>query len=508
MRRDELEQNIQAAFDGSLAEDETLALYEALRDDADARRCYIEFATLEQGLAYRLQPGHSQGVRRALTEVPRLQQQKKILKWSFMSAAAMLVAVALVASAVRLSGGRTFADIAAAPGTIFRIIDPSGQEADLEAGASVFVEQGTVELDYASGSRAIVQGPAQFTLVSPREFELLSGTGFFHIARDDHGFAVTTSELTVTDLGTRFGVRSHPAPGHEIHVIGGRVGAVARGNADSFAILEAGEARRVTETGRLQAIIPEGDAFLSNLPDGLVDIRFSFDDVVGPSVIAEGSLADLIDVRATYVSGGGIPAEPTLVPGRFGQAIALRGDGDHVTTTWEGIGGTAPRSVSVWFKLPRDADLTSLPALVGWGDPNTYAGKWKVLLAEEPPGSPIVARVSIGSEASDGLTPVEDGGWHHLVAVYPGVPTVGAGGPIKIYLDGVRETTTAQRFDQHPGGALFPETRTRGRAARPLRIGLSVESRSGSFPGLIDEVRVYAGALSEAEVTRLFHENR
>ena len=82
-----------------------------------------------------------------------------------------------------------------------------------------------------------------------------------------------------------------------------------------------------------------------------------------------------------------------------------------------------------------------------------------------------------------GTTTVSTGDWHHVAAVYDGTT-------IKLYLDGVLDGSVNSSFAPTNGSAS-------------LKIGARGDDANTRLNGLIDEVRIYNRALSEAEIQSL-----
>lgn len=85
------------------------------------------------------------------------------------------------------------------------------------------LESGAVELAFASGARAAVEGPAELTLTDRNGIELRKGKLAADVPKQAIGFTVHTPNATVTDLGTRFGVNAAGADSSEVDVFEGKV---------------------------------------------------------------------------------------------------------------------------------------------------------------------------------------------------------------------------------------------------------------------------------------------
>lgn len=88
---------------------------------------------------------------------------------------------------------------------------------------SLRLESGVVELAFASGTRAAIQGPVDFKITDRNSVELLQGKISAEVPREARGFTVRTPAATAVDLGTRFGVDAKPDGSSDVEVFEGRV---------------------------------------------------------------------------------------------------------------------------------------------------------------------------------------------------------------------------------------------------------------------------------------------
>ncbi len=91
---------------------------------------------------------------------------------------------------------------------------------------SVHLDSGVIELAFASGARAVVQGPADFKWIERNSLELQQGRFSAEVPRQARGFTVHTPNGAVTDLGTRFGLDVKGNASTEVDVFQGKVHAV------------------------------------------------------------------------------------------------------------------------------------------------------------------------------------------------------------------------------------------------------------------------------------------
>jgi len=84
------------------------------------------------------------------------------------------------------------------------------------------LKSGLVQVVFYSGARVVIQGPAEFELISQNEASCLSGQLIAEVPPQAHGFRVNTPHAGVTDLGTSFGL-TVKGPRTEVHVFSGMV---------------------------------------------------------------------------------------------------------------------------------------------------------------------------------------------------------------------------------------------------------------------------------------------
>src|SRR5436190_3794086 len=94
---------------------------------------------------------------------------------------------------------------------------------DLLPAGQLRLESGVVELVFASGAKAAVEGPAELTITDRNSLELRQGRLSADVPKQAIGFAVRTPNAKVIDLGTRFGVNASSKDSSEVDVFEGKV---------------------------------------------------------------------------------------------------------------------------------------------------------------------------------------------------------------------------------------------------------------------------------------------
>lgn len=193
----------------------------------------------------------------------------------FAAAAAVLLVVAGVTAWLRF--GAAAPDVA----TLVSATDPTWEQAPgvvgapLAAGRRLRLRSGIVEIAFVSGTRVVVEGPADFELTGANRAVLHAGRMIARVPPEARGFSVRSSDLLITDLGTEFGISLMPGKVADVHVFQGTVdvtlpaGSAEAGGASTTPIrLTSGMAARcpVSGSGVTQKIPVDRQAFRRILP--------------------------------------------------------------------------------------------------------------------------------------------------------------------------------------------------------------------------------------------------
>jgi len=170
------------------------------------------------------------------------------------------------------------------------------------------------------------------------------------------------------------------------------------------------------------------------------------------------------------------------VAGRWGGALQFDGADDEVRITgYQGIKGSAPRTMSAWIKtINRDASIMS------WGV-NSGGRKWN-FRTQTGNGKSGAIRVEVNGGFIVGDTDVCDDVWHHVVAVLPqGANNVSQ---MRLYVDGRSNTVSAVQ-----GNAI-------NTGSSDVHLGDDHADRR--FSGCLDEAYIFDRELTEDEIVQLY----
>jgi ferric-dicitrate binding protein FerR (iron transport regulator) len=295
---DELDRTIESAFDGTASEEELHALRETLRADPAARDRYYEQAGLHQALSHRFSHGSGSETARLLANARLQAQMRRNGRLALFAAAAVFVLAVILLQTIFLPGPEPVVLFETARGSKFTVRhaspDTKRDAGELGEDSLVKLSQGSLELRFRGGSRAVVLGPATFNLHSERKLHLVHGTAWFHISEEDRGFEVSTPGLHIADLGAEFGVITGPAAADEIHVFKGRVITRSLNPFHHEETLSAGQSRMADPAGLLKPLASRSEAFLVRLPettsDGLI-ANGGFESGAAPAGVRYGQSA-------------------------------------------------------------------------------------------------------------------------------------------------------------------------------------------------------------------------
>lgn len=216
MMDNELQDLIEKSLNEVATEEESRALEERLLSDSQAREQYLHAVNLHASLRRRFSTTEE-------SLPPILPFPTRPRRWLLvgMAAAAGVAIIAGIAALVAPSPEAT-AMVAHAVGAY----DERG--VSYTTGESVApgrfeVSRGVVRLDFVSGARVSIEGPALIEVLDDMEVRLHRGVVTANIPESAIGFVVDTPAAHVVDLGTSFGVSVSEAGLTDVCVFDGEV---------------------------------------------------------------------------------------------------------------------------------------------------------------------------------------------------------------------------------------------------------------------------------------------
>ncbi len=216
MNTRELEMSIQDLFEGRLSADEVKQLEQELVENPEAREIYKSYARLEGAMSYcaaGVDPARIVSMDQVVAR-----GQRRQFRVAMLSAAAVLMGGMLVLSLVLGQDYEPTLTLKVSQGSEFAISHAPADEATpkgmvLEPGSRLQLRRGAVELTFSTGVRSIVQAPADMRLLDENSLQLNRGKGWFEVPPEASGFRVVTPNITLNDIGTKFGIISQPNDG-------------------------------------------------------------------------------------------------------------------------------------------------------------------------------------------------------------------------------------------------------------------------------------------------------
>lgn len=171
-------------------------------------------------------------------------------------------------------------------------------------GDSLRFRSGMLELQFENSVQLVLEGPADFQLVSPKKAIARQGKLVARVGPEGIGFEIETPHAQVTDRGTSFGISISPDEQTDVVVYEGKVDLAVRSDDDGRGArrLESGEGLRVGPRGAVNRIVLVEDSHFVPPPLlGSVTVK-------RPRIIS--SVSDNVSLQQTAkyfrIVGGGI----------------------------------------------------------------------------------------------------------------------------------------------------------------------------------------------------------
>ena len=213
---------------------------------------------------------------------------------------------------------------------------------------------------------------------------------------------------------------------------------------------------------------------------------WSFEDANPGTTVTDSSQS------ANTGFGGGGMGVGNVVAGQVGNALDFN-NAEYVAVenSYSGTGTVGSVSVSAWVNTASSGGWTDNWAILDF-DRSEYFN----VFVDAATGQLSFSTSGGGIHDFSGGPAINDGAWHHITAVYDGADKI-------LYVDGVE---VGRAVNAHGGSALGTANTRYG----IIGDGSEATSIDGSrnnlyYDGQIDELKVYDGTLSAAEIAQEYH---
>lgn len=255
------------SVDGTLSAADHARLEAILAESASARQLWFQYSDMETGLAdwSALQQQQSSAVLPMGTGAKASGAKRRIFGRIAAAAAVLLatVGVAYWSQTTREEPAQGVAALTRSVNAEWATPDEYRSVGANLVPGTIRLTKGAVQLDFYSGARVILEGPAEALLVSAMEVDLVAGRITVHVPPQADGFTVDAPDFRVIDRGTEFGLVV-AGDSAEVHVFKGKVEIASTVAASSARVLVDGHGALRTKQGWSE-LPSDQTAFLSEL---------------------------------------------------------------------------------------------------------------------------------------------------------------------------------------------------------------------------------------------------
>lgn len=266
----ELRRLVDGMLENTLSRSEAARLEERMEADPAAMDYYLSMAGQDALLAQICREGD-------IRELPTADSSKRFVRWQWLASAAAVALLAAVLWPRTKTAGDSenvisngFAKITGGTGLVSgNEVLVSGDMLGPETGAMT-ISSGLTEITHQSGTRLLVEGPAQYEAMGPNAGRLKFGKVVAEVPPGAEGYTIEWADGKVVDLGTEFAIDVPQSEGPaEVGVFRGEVRVMAGDRtSDDGAPLYTGHAVRMagTSTTGLRSIPFDQDRFIRQMP--------------------------------------------------------------------------------------------------------------------------------------------------------------------------------------------------------------------------------------------------
>ncbi len=251
---------IQEMLDGELDDDQRADLLRRVEEDDAVQMLYLDQIATATGLQAVLADRTPPKVNGAAESIEKHQSPSATTsgRRSMLAFASLAVAVLLLVSTVAYFSWQKLKNNQTAEAIHVAVVTQSvgaydGDGVAIRSGQQVLsgqlhLDRGLIRLDFTSGARVAVEGPAEIDVVDDMRVILVRGVATATIPESAIGFVVDTETAHVVDLGTAFGVSVGDDGTTDVCVFAGEVSVARKGSIEKQpSLVREGHAVRATE---------------------------------------------------------------------------------------------------------------------------------------------------------------------------------------------------------------------------------------------------------------------
>ena len=461
-------------------------------------------SALLQGLADDVKTAPSVDVEKPIAKpieefIPKPSKTKrKVSKFSVFTLAFSAAAMILLLITLHLapSSSKVVAVLSDQVGTEWKTVSSPLETGSVLLSDEYSLSKGFVKIRLNKGTEVVIEGPAEFELLSNNKMTLSKGKLSAVVPGSAKGFTVVTPSSTVVDIGTEFGVKLDSQGNSEVHMFEGSASLVPVYNGQKGKVhnLIAGQAARVKLGDTVShsidisskgftrylpsayelAVKESKPFFYWNFADGnkskiknYIDEKFFSGNIHGPVKYVQGPDLGVTDNKAMYLDG----RESYVVVDQFNE---LRKKANAY-------------SIAFWARFDQLKEQCILATTKSVS--NTKRNRCVITTSDNRlthSRSDIVKATSVSD------VQYEINKWYHIVI------TAKSYGQKRLHINGKLSGVFSDMADV---GGLLPQLII-GRTYVPLDG--EVSDSYYPFKGAVDELAIYDRQLSQDEVAKIY----
>jgi hypothetical protein len=261
---EEVGELMEALRDGTIEDAQVARLDQILAEHPEALDHFVDRAWLRSDLEFKLGRRPAAPAELEKLAAPRRRSWKPLLGMGAAAAVLLAALLALTAKSRRDDAPNLSYEGCA---VLARALDakwegpaPAPSPGSVLPKGRLALSSGSIQVEFFSGARVILEGPADFELVSTNEGYCRHGKLRAFVPPQAEGFTVRSAAIRLVDRGTEFGLRLDRSGDAEVHVFQGRVELHLPASSQDLSV---GKAVRIDSAGAALAIPADPEAFLT-----------------------------------------------------------------------------------------------------------------------------------------------------------------------------------------------------------------------------------------------------